>query len=151
MWLAPVEQNHQVISVKTFWLRALLIDFVRVGMLLWNTETDERCIVELYQFLRIYYWLVRIFNSSGDALLVRVKRENFKKNMDYSTGFVFNHFWLKWLRLSRCMMEIFKAKDISMSLWLISTRARPANCIYLKKCKASDFRLYKYRSGKQLS
>ena len=50
------------------------IDFVRVGRLLWNIETDKRCIVvELYQFLYIYYWLVRIFNSSNDALLVRAK------------------------------------------------------------------------------
>ena len=54
MWPAPVEQNHQVISVKTFWLRPSLIDFVRVGMLLWNIETDKKYIVvELYQFLNI--------------------------------------------------------------------------------------------------
>ena len=30
---------------------------------------------------------------------------NFKKNMVKSTGFVFNHPWLKWLILSRCMIE----------------------------------------------
>ena len=78
MWPAPVEQNHHVISVKTFWLRPSLIDFVPVAMLLRNIETDKRCIVvELYQFLNIYYWLVRIFNSSDDALLVRAKRQKF--------------------------------------------------------------------------
>ena len=62
--------------MKTFWLRPSLIYFVRVGMLLWNIETDKRCIVvELYQFLSIYYWLVRIFNSSDDALLIRAKHQ----------------------------------------------------------------------------
>ena len=72
---------HQVISVKTFWLRPLFTGFLRVGMLLWDIETDERCIVvELYQFLNIYYWLLRIYNSSDDALWIRPK--NFKKNMD---------------------------------------------------------------------
>ena len=41
-----------------------------------NIETDKRCIVvELCQFLSIYYWFVRIFNSSDDALLVRAKRQ----------------------------------------------------------------------------
>ena len=55
MWPAPIEQNHQAISIKNFWLRPLLIDFVHVGMLLWNIETDRWCIVvELYQFLNIY-------------------------------------------------------------------------------------------------
>ena len=76
MWSAPVEQNHQVISVKTFLPRPSLIDFVLVGMLLWNIETDKRFIVvELYEVLNICYWLVKIFNSSDDALLVRAKRE----------------------------------------------------------------------------
>ena len=75
-WAVPVEQNHYVISVKTFWMRPSLIDFVRAGILLWNIETDKRCIVVgLYQFLSIYYWLVRIVNSSDDALLVRAKRQ----------------------------------------------------------------------------
>ena len=82
-WLsmtAPVQQNHHVISVKTFWLRPPLIDFVRVGILLWNTETDKKCIVvELYQFLNIYHWLARIFNSSDDAFLVREKRQKFEE------------------------------------------------------------------------
>ena len=56
---------------STFWLWPLLIDFVRVGMMLWNIETDEKSIlVELYQFLNI-------FNSSDDGLLVRVKRQKF--------------------------------------------------------------------------
>ena len=36
-------------------------------------------VVELYQFLNIYYWLVRIFNSSDDALLVRAKRQILRK------------------------------------------------------------------------
>ena len=59
-----------------FWLRTSLIDFVGVGMLIWNIETDKRCIVvEMYQFLNIYYWPVRIFNSSDDAFLVREKRQ----------------------------------------------------------------------------
>ena len=62
--------------LKIFWLRTSLINFVRVGMLLWNIETDKRCIVvEMYQFLNIYYWPVRIFNSSDDAFLVREKRQ----------------------------------------------------------------------------
>ena len=66
----------QVISVKTFWLRSSLIDFVLAGMFLWNTETDKRCIVvELYQFLNICYWFVRIFSSSDNALLVRAKHQ----------------------------------------------------------------------------
>ena len=64
--------------LKMFWLRTSLIDFVRVGMLIWNIETDKRCIVvEMYQFLNIYYWPVRIFNSSDDAFLVREKRQKF--------------------------------------------------------------------------
>ena len=62
--------------LKMFWLRTSLIDFVRVGMLIWNIETDKRCIVvEMYQFLNIYYWPVRISNSSDDAFLVREKRQ----------------------------------------------------------------------------
>ena len=62
--------------LKIFWLRTSLIDFVRVGMLIWNIETDKRCIVvEMYQFLNIYYWPIRIFNSSDDAFLVREKRQ----------------------------------------------------------------------------
>ena len=62
--------------LKIFWLRTSLIDFVRVAMLIWNIETDKRCIVvEMYQFLNIYYWPVRIFNSSDDAFLVREKRQ----------------------------------------------------------------------------
>ena len=62
--------------VKKWWYVSGM--YVRVGMLLWNIETDKRCIVvELYQFLNIYYWLVRIFNSSDDALLVRAKRQKF--------------------------------------------------------------------------
>ena len=62
--------------LKIFWLRTSLIDFVRVGMLIWNIETDKSCIVvEMYQFLNIYYWPVRIFNSSDDAFLVREKRQ----------------------------------------------------------------------------
>ena len=48
------------------------------SILLWNNEIDKRYIViELYQFLKIYYWLVRIFNSSDDVLLVRAKRQKF--------------------------------------------------------------------------
>ena len=58
-------------------------------------------------FKHILFWLVRIFNSSDDALLVRAKRQNFNKNMDELTGFVFDQLWLKWLRLSRCMIEIY--------------------------------------------
>ena len=78
MWPAPVEQNHQEISVKTFWLWPALIDFICVGMLLWNAETYRRCtVVELYQFLSVYYWLVRDLNSPDDALLVRAKRQKF--------------------------------------------------------------------------
>ena len=62
--------------LKIFWLRTSLIDFVRVGMLIWNIETDKSCIVvEMSQFLNIYYWPVRIFNSSDDAFLVREKRQ----------------------------------------------------------------------------
>ena len=62
--------------LKIFWLRTSLIDFVRVGMLLWNIETDKKCIVvEMCQFLNIYYWPVRIFNSSDVAFLVREKRQ----------------------------------------------------------------------------
>ena len=41
----------------------------------------------MYQFLNIYYWLVRIFNSSDDALLVRVKRQILRKT------------WISWLDL----------------------------------------------------
>ena len=60
-----------------------MIDFVRVGMLLWNIKTDKRCIVvELYQFLSIYDWLVRIFNSSDDAVFVW---EQLYKNIDFET------------------------------------------------------------------
>ena len=33
----------------------------------------------MYQFLDIYYGLVRIFNSSDDALLVRAKRQILRK------------------------------------------------------------------------
>ena len=66
--------NYHFISVKTFWMRTSLIDFVCVGMLLWNIGTDKRCIVvKMYQLLNIYYWLVRISNSSDDAVLVREK------------------------------------------------------------------------------
>ena len=64
-----VEQNHQVISIKTFWLRPSLIDFVRVGMLLWDIETDKRCIVvELCHLLKslltiiFIHWLLNSFD-----------------------------------------------------------------------------------------
>ena len=32
-----------------------------------------------------------MFSSSDDTLLVRVKRQILRKNMDYSTGSVFNY------------------------------------------------------------
>ena len=71
-----LNKTTTLFPLKNFWLRTSLIDFVRVGMLIWNIETDKRCIVvEMYQFLNIYYWPVRIFNSSDDAFLVREKRQ----------------------------------------------------------------------------
>ena len=60
-----------------------LIDFIRVGMSLWNTETDKRFIVvELYQVLNIFYWLVRVFNSSGKSETSTILRKIWISQLD---------------------------------------------------------------------
>ena len=43
--------------------------------------------------------------------------KNVKKNMDYSTEFVFNNLWFKWFRLSRCMIEILQLR-YSSTKWI---------------------------------
>ena len=58
------------------------------------------CMVEIYQqmlqsnnFNRVSYLTISLnhFSNSDDALLVRAKRQILRKNIDYSTGFVFNY------------------------------------------------------------
>ena len=58
------------------------------------------CMVEIYQqmlqsnnFNRVYYLTISLkhFSNSDDALLVRAKRQTLRKDIGYSTGFVFNY------------------------------------------------------------
>ena len=73
------DQSHLHKNIKSF----PLIDFIRVDMLLWNTETDKRFIVvELYQVLNIFYWLVRVFNSSGKSETSTILRKIWISQLD---------------------------------------------------------------------
>ena len=50
---------------------------------------------------------------------------------------------------SNCPPSLFRIKSISMSLWLFLLET--CKLYIFAKCKASDFHLYKYCSGKQFS